>query len=162
MTDLTKIISDMNHFLNQSTAQVNQFFVKKFGRAITGDTIGNLSIDQAEGLAATKAVVLSSLSTFNQPSFVPTTLYQFNDLPIRLIAKIAYNGVEETEVSLEVDEVVDSIDTTCAEYWMVRKADGQEGFVPATALRPLPIEPRSKRMTLIAGQGGIPPWDLKT
>jgi hypothetical protein len=160
MADLTKTISDMNHFLNQSASQVNQFFVKRFGKAITGDSAGGLAVDQADALTATRMVVASSLSTFNQPSFAPATLYQFSDVPMKLVAKASYEGMCAGETSVDADEVVDALDTSGAEYWMIKKADGQEGLVAAAALRPLPAGPGTKRASVMPG-AGPPPMSLR-
>jgi hypothetical protein len=151
MADLTKTINDMNFFLDRSSTQVNQLFVKRFGKNIAGETQAKLSTDFSDSLRATTTVALASLSQFKQPAFAQLTVYQFMDpLQMKFTVKERYDSMHEKELSVAQDDVVEMVDTSNVEYWWVKKSDGQEGFLPSTILKPMPVVVGTRRQTTIA------------
>jgi hypothetical protein len=131
--------------LDRSSTQVNQFFVKRFGKVVAGEIQCKFSVDVTDSINATEAIAIASISTFHEPSLVQATLHQFSEVPMKFVVKKAHEGMHSRQLTVDVDEVVECLDASAMEYWLIRKADRSEGFVPATCLKPAPVVPAGKR-----------------
>jgi hypothetical protein len=159
MVDLAKTVSDLNHFLDKSTTQVNQLFVKRFRKILGSDMAEKFAMDNVEALATTRAVIKGSLSTFKQPSFTAVSLCQFQDVKMKMVVKAAYDASDDKGATVQTDEIVEVIDTRGHDYWVVRKGDGTEGYVPARILWPHTAGAGSQR-TLSAAGASTPPMGI--
>ncbi|OHT07491.1 hypothetical protein TRFO_24225 [Tritrichomonas foetus] len=79
------------------------------------------------------------VATLREPHFNQLHLYSFTNVnpataPLKLRVKRKHEASLEGEVSLEQDEVVDLVDGQCMEYWVVKKANGVQGYAPALLL----------------------------
>jgi uncharacterized coiled-coil protein SlyX len=155
ISDLSQPLAQMNHFLDESTETLNAIFVEKF-KSIAGDVRGKLAIDYAEAISGMEEAAKSALCVFDQPSFAEMTLYQFSNAPLKLIVQTAYESKSGSELTVRVDDLVDLLDANHFEYWRVKNAKGEEGFVPACSLKPFVPGPPAKGPQLPVAPGATP------
>jgi hypothetical protein len=75
---------------------------------------------------------------FRMPTAHYLPCYNFEAIPVKMRAKKVFDGKKVGEISISENEIVDVIDTSLAEWYKVRLANGMEGYVPVNVLAPIP------------------------
>jgi hypothetical protein len=161
VTDLSKTVTDMNQFLDRSSTQVNQFFVKRFGKSITGEAQSKLSGDEAGEISAALTVAIANLKVFQQPALpqfvIPQSPLFPTDLgaPLRLIVKTHHDGTNPEELAVALDDQVELVRADSVSYWYGKASDRREGLVPVASLKPPAVQGQRRSPTDLASPASV-------
>lgn len=133
------LINEENDFIDEITAEIDQNFSILQNRI---ERKRRTKITVAKDIIAELAKLFYNLKCFSQLHSMPKNHiipHRWTDNQNRFSARIwsDYQMRDDSEVSVKKKEMVDVIKVTTQSYWLIRKSNGSEGYVPCTILEPV-------------------------
>ena len=132
---LKEIDTKMVTFESDLWIGLNEIFCSKIPHAAKADPAPPVKYHEEE-FAKIMATFKLGIQGFRMPMAQLVQSYTFEAAPMKMKAKKAFDGKKVGEISIAANEVVDVIDSSLAEWYKVRLANGMEGYVPVNVLAP--------------------------
>ena len=133
---LREIDRKMVSFEHELWAGINEIFRSKLPHAARADPMPPAKYHDQE-YDNILAVFQLGIQGFRMPYAQPLPSYTFEPVSTKMKAKKAFDGKKVGEIAVVVNETVDVIDSSLAEWYKIRNSNGNEGYVPVTVLEPI-------------------------
>ena len=133
---LKEIDNKMLTFEHDLWEGLNEVFLAKVPHAAKADPAPPCQYHDKE-FENIMATFQLGIQGFRMPYSQVACSYNFEQISLKMKAKKSFDGKKVGEISVSENEVIDVIDSSLAEFYKIRNANGNEGYVPVTVLEPI-------------------------